>query len=39
MEIIRAESLETIYTAPKQELIKAQPYMTRDLFKHLEKTA
>ena len=33
------ESLETIYTASRQELIKAQPYMIRDLFKHLEKTA
>ena len=34
-----AGSLETIYTAPRQELIRAQPYMTRDLFKHLEKMA
>ena len=34
-----AESLETIYTAPKQELIKAKPYIVGHLFKHLEKTA
>ena len=34
-----AESLETIYIASMPELIEAQPYMTRALFKHLEKEA
>ena len=34
-----AGSLETIYTASKQELIKAQPHITKNLFDYLEKTA
>ena len=34
-----AESLETIYVTPMPELINTQPYMTRALFKHLEKEA
>lgn len=34
-----AESLKTIYIAPKQELIKAQPYITGPTFKYLEKAA
>jgi hypothetical protein len=34
-----AKSLKTIYTASKQELIKAQPYITKNVFEHLEKTA
>ncbi len=34
-----AESLETIYTTSKQELAAAQPYITRGVFEHLEKTA
>lgn len=32
-----AESLKTIYIAPKQELTKAQPYITGPVFKYLEK--
>ena len=32
-----AESLKTIYIVSKQELVKAQPYITGPLFKHLEK--
>ena len=31
-----AESLKTVYIAPKQELIKAKPYITGPFFKHLE---
>ena len=34
-----AESLKTIYIASKQELTKAQPYITGPVFKYLEKTA
>ena len=34
-----AESLKTIYIAPKQELTKAQPYITGPVFKYLEKIA
>lgn len=32
-----AESLKTIYIAPKQELTTAQPYITGPVFKYLEK--
>ena len=32
-----AKSLKTIYTASRQELTVAQPYITRSLFDHLEK--
>ena len=34
-----AESLKTIYIAPKQKLTKAQPYITGPVFKYLEKIA
>lgn len=34
-----ARSLKTIYTSPKQELIKARPYITRNVFNYLEKIA
>ncbi|MDE0010766.1 MAG: hypothetical protein OXU36_06460 [Candidatus Poribacteria bacterium] len=34
-----AESLKTIYIASKQELTKAQPHITKNLFNYLEKTA
>jgi len=34
-----AGSLKTIYTAPRQELTKARPHITRSVFDHLEKTA
>ena len=34
-----AESLKTIYIAPKQKLTKAQPYITGPMFKYLEKIA
>ncbi len=33
-----ALSLQTIYTASKQELIKAQPHITKNVFDYLEKT-
>ena len=33
-----AESLKIIYTASRQDLFKAQPYITKEVFKHLEKT-
>ena len=32
-----AESLKPIYTAPQQELIKAEPYMTKALFEYLNR--
>lgn len=34
-----AKSLATIYIASKQELTRAQPYITGPVFKYLEKTA
>jgi hypothetical protein len=34
-----AESLKTIYTAPKNVLIKSRAYLTKPVFEHLEKTA
>ena len=34
-----AESLKTIYIASKQELLKAEPYITGPVFKYLEKIA
>ena len=33
-----AESLKTVYIAPKEELIKAKPHITKPFFKHLEQT-
>ncbi len=33
------ESFETIYTASKQQLIEAKPYITKGVFEHLEKIA
>ena len=33
-----AESLKTLYTAPRQKLIKARSHITKPLFDHLEKT-
>lgn len=32
-----AGSLKTIYTAPMQKLTEAQPYIAKEVFKHLEK--